>query len=114
MIYSSDEENEQDGSDAADEGDEETTVETTDTVADEEAVPAVDDVEDEVPADEGAEPKADDLKEVEKASYRITGLVDIFDEQSIITGQYEIGSTQELPVAQGDAAVADGRAEKVE
>ena len=51
--------------------------------------------------------------DVEKAKYRITGLVDIFDEQKNIIGTFPIGSVQELPVEVGVAAVADGRAEAV-
>lgn len=50
---------------------------------------------------------------IETAKYRITGLVDIFDEQGVITGQYPVGSVQELSVEAGVAAVADGRAEAV-
>lgn len=50
---------------------------------------------------------------IETAHYRITGLVDIFDEQNNITGQFPIGSIQELPIETGDAAVSDGRAESV-
>ncbi len=50
---------------------------------------------------------------METAKYKITGLVDIFDEQHNITGQYPIGSVQELSVDQGTKAVADGVAEAV-
>ncbi len=50
---------------------------------------------------------------METAKYKITGLVDIFDEQHNITGQYPIGSVQELSVEQGTKAVADGVAEAV-
>jgi hypothetical protein len=51
------------------------------------------------------------MSDVETQKYTITGLVDIFDEQGNIVGQYPIGSVQELPVEFGDAAVEDGRAE---
>ncbi len=51
---------------------------------------------------------------VETKKYTITGLVDYTDEQGNIVGQLEVGSVQELPVAVGDAAVADGRAEVFE
>jgi len=50
---------------------------------------------------------------IETAKYRITGLVDIFDEQGVITGQYPVGSVQELSVEAGTKAVAEGRAEAV-
>lgn len=67
----------------------------------------------------GATGEADDLEDLEKydgelAKYRITGLVDIFDEQGVIRGQFPIGSIQELPTEYGDVAVDDGRAEKVD
>lgn len=52
--------------------------------------------------------------EIETAKYTITGLVDIFDEQGNITGQFPIGSVQELPVHIGSVAVEDGRAELVD
>lgn len=55
-----------------------------------------------------------DTVEVETAQYVITGLVDTYDEQHNITGQYPIGSEQELPIEFGDAAVEDGRATRVE
>lgn len=55
-----------------------------------------------------------EVEEVETAMYRITGLVDIFDEQGQITGQFDVGSEQELPVSVGDAAVLDGRAERID
>lgn len=51
---------------------------------------------------------------VDLAQYRITGLVDYTDEQGNIRGQLDIGSVHELPIVVGDAAVADGRAERVE
>lgn len=54
------------------------------------------------------------MSEVETKKYTITGLVDTFDEQGNITGQFAVGSVQELPVEFGDAAVADGRAELFE
>lgn len=60
---------------------------------------------------------ADDVEEYEgeMGKYRITSpLVDIFDEQGIITGQFPIGSIQEVPTVVGDQWVVDGRAEKVE
>lgn len=50
--------------------------------------------------------------EQEKAAYKITGLVDIFDEQGLITGQYPIGSVQMLTIARGTAAVEAGQAEE--
>lgn len=50
---------------------------------------------------------------VETAKYKITGLVDIYDEQMNIIGQFPIGSIQELPVEVGTNAVAEGRAEAV-
>ena len=53
------------------------------------------------------------MDQVETAKYRITGLVDIFDEQNNITGQFPIGSVQELPVEVGAKAVEEGRAEVV-
>lgn len=53
------------------------------------------------------------MDQVEVANYRITGLVDKFDEQMNIIGQFEIGSVQELPVEVGTKLVADGRAEAV-
>lgn len=76
----------------------------------------------ETPAAEGAEPTAEDLDEVEEeavaddvetATYKITGLVDIFDEQMNITGQFPVGSVQELPVEYGTRMVAEGQAEAV-
>ena len=51
---------------------------------------------------------------IEVAKYKITGLVDIFDEQNNITGQFEIGSVQELPVEYGTKCVEAGQAELVE
>lgn len=54
------------------------------------------------------------MSDVETQKYTITGLVDFSDEQGNITGQYPIGSVQELPVEFGDAAVEDGRAEAYE
>lgn len=63
---------------------------------------------------------ADDLEEgVEEyngeiGSYEITGLVDIFDEQNNITGQFPIGSVQELPAEYGDRMVDEGNATRVE
>lgn len=51
------------------------------------------------------------MDQVETAKYLITGLVDIFDEQGQITGQFPIGSVQELPVEVGDKAVEAGTAE---
>lgn len=52
-------------------------------------------------------------KGVEVAKYKITGLVDKFDEQMIITGQLPIGSVQELPVEYGNKCVEAGTAELV-
>lgn len=52
--------------------------------------------------------------EVETGNYRITGLVDQFDEQNNITGQFPIGSVQELPVEYGASMVEAGSAELVE
>ncbi len=52
--------------------------------------------------------------EVPKARYRITGLVDHFDEQGNILGQLPTGSLQELPVEYGDRCVDQGQAEKVD
>lgn len=51
------------------------------------------------------------MTDVETQKYTITGLVDIFDEQNNITGQYPIGSVQELAVDKGNAAVEAGTAE---
>lgn len=51
------------------------------------------------------------MSDVETAKYTITGLVDQFDEQNNITGQYPIGSVQELPVEFGNKEVEAGRAE---
>lgn len=51
------------------------------------------------------------MSEIETAKYKVTGLVDIFDEQGQITGQYPIGSVQELTIARGTAAVEAGQAE---
>lgn len=62
---------------------------------------------------ETGEDDPDATADVEVARYRITGLVDIFDEQGVITGQFPVGSIQELPVAVGTKAVADGQAEAV-
>ncbi len=53
------------------------------------------------------------MDQVETAKYRITGLVDIFDEQHNITGQFPIGSIQELPVEVGMKCVEEGTAEAV-
>ena len=47
------------------------------------------------------------------AQYRITGMVDQFDEQGVIRGQYPNGSIQELPANIGDRAVEAGQAEKM-
>lgn len=44
-------------------------------------------------------------------AFKIIGLVDIFDEQGNITGQYPIGSVQHLPVEFGNKEVELGRAE---
>ncbi len=49
--------------------------------------------------------------ESETAMYKVTGLVDIFDEQGNITGQYPVGSVQELTIERGQAAVDAGQAE---
>lgn len=59
-------------------------------------------------------PKVSELAEVDVAQYLITGLVDYTDEQGNIVGQLPIGSTQELPVVVGDAAVEAGQAERVQ
>ena len=48
------------------------------------------------------------------AQYRITGMVDQFDEQGVIRGQYAAGSIQTLPETVGDAAVEAGQASKVQ
>ena len=53
------------------------------------------------------------MSDVETAKYKIVGLVDKYDEQGNITGQYPVGSVQELPVEQGVNEVAEGRAEAV-
>jgi len=50
---------------------------------------------------------------IETAKYRITGIVDKFDEQMNIIGAFEVGSVQELPVEVGTKLVAEGRAEAV-
>lgn len=50
----------------------------------------------------------------ETRSYKITGLVDQFDEQNNITGQYPVGSVQLLPVEFGDKEVELGHAEVYE
>lgn len=75
-------------------------------------------VDDSTPA-EDTETTSDTLNppleavEVETATYKITGLVDVFNEQGEITGQLPIGSEQELPVEYGDKCVENGTAEKV-
>lgn len=51
------------------------------------------------------------MDEKETANYKITGLVDIFDEQGQIRGQYPVGSVQELTVERGNAAIEAGQAE---
>lgn len=56
---------------------------------------------------------ADKKSEEDTAKYRITGLVDIFDEQNVITGQYPVGSVQKLTVVRGDEAIQRGAAELV-
>lgn len=48
------------------------------------------------------------------APYRITGLVDIRDEQNNITGQFPIGSVQTLPVEFGQTQVEAGLAERLD
>ncbi len=48
---------------------------------------------------------------VETQKYTIVGLVDMFDEQNNIIGQYPVGSVQELPVEFGNKEVELGRAE---
>ncbi len=53
------------------------------------------------------------MDSIETAKYLITGLVDKFDEQMNITGQYEVGSIQEFPVEVGTKLVAEGQAEAV-
>lgn len=55
----------------------------------------------------------DAIADVEVAEYRITGLVDYFDEQNNIQGQFPVGSVQELPVEYGDRMVEEGQAEAV-
>lgn len=50
----------------------------------------------------------------ETAKYSIVGLVDKFDEQGNITGQYEIGSVQELTLNRGSACVDAGTCSLVE
>ncbi len=71
--------------------------------------------EDEPTADDLAEVAAEEeaAPEVETAFYRITGLVDAFDEQGNIVSQYPVGSKQELPVDRGTAAVEAGQAEAI-
>lgn len=54
------------------------------------------------------------MQEIETAKYEIIGLVDIFDEQRNITGQFPIGSIQEMPVEYGDEQVKLGHAKRVE
>lgn len=56
----------------------------------------------------------EEVTPVEKptASYRITGLVDHFNEQGFIDTQYPVGSIQILTTEQGDKAVQDGQAER--
>lgn len=49
-----------------------------------------------------------------KSWYRITGLVDAFDEQGNIISQYPVGSRQELTVEYGDKQVELGQAERIE
>jgi len=51
---------------------------------------------------------------IETAKYTITGLVDHFDEQGNIVGQFPIGSEQELPVHIGQKAVEEGNATLIE
>ncbi len=53
------------------------------------------------------------IEEVSTANYKITGLVDVFDEQGIIKGQFPVDSIQELPVVYGDRMVEEGQAEKI-
>lgn len=51
---------------------------------------------------------------VQVAKYKITGLVDYFDEQGVVAGQFPIGSEQELPVEVGQKHVESGNAELIE
>ncbi len=44
-------------------------------------------------------------------NYKITGLVDMFDEGGNIIGQYPVGSIQKLTVKRGNVAVEAGQAE---
>lgn len=53
------------------------------------------------------------IEEASTASYKIIGLVDVFDEQGIIKGQFPVDSIQELPVVYGDRMVEEGQAEKI-
>ena len=68
-------------------------------------------------APEGEEETQEDeltpAESVGLAQYRITGMVDQFDEQGVIRGQYPNGSIQELPANIGDRAVEAGQAEKM-
>jgi len=72
-------------------------------------------------APEGEEETQEETQEDEQtpaesvglAQYRITGMVDQFDEQGVIRGQYPNGSIQELPANIGDRAVEAGQAEKM-
>lgn len=54
------------------------------------------------------------MSDVETQKYTITGLVDIFDEQGNITGQFPIGSVQELPVEVGAKLLDAGTVEVFE
>ncbi len=85
-------------------------IEETEEEMEENDIEETADDEEEIDANEEEEIPAVDL---EVAKYRITGLVDIFDEQMNIKGQFPIGSIQELPVEYGSKAVEDGRAELV-
>ncbi len=52
------------------------------------------------------------MESTEKASFTIIGLVDIFDPQGNIVGQYPVGSVQQLDVEFGDKQVELGLAER--
>lgn len=64
--------------------------------------------------EEESEQETVDVPEIDVAKYKITGLVDYFDEQGNIAGQFTRGSIQYLPKEVGDRAVEDGQAEMVQ
>lgn len=53
------------------------------------------------------------MEDAQKAKYKITGLVETFDENGSKTGEFPIGSVQELPIEAGTKAIEAGNAELV-